>query len=487
MLSHKKLDIALVVFLSIPGALALAQFFFVGGYPQLNDIIGVLRISSFDNESKWVNGFFGPGYTYLSNLIGTSVLSFGVFYVVLLLIFTLSIVALAIQITRAKPIVEKIAVYSAMFLLISFTVFRLRLNYTDGIFLLFLFVGLCMLFWFLFVNQKIYYLIASAIFLGVSVLFRHHGFQFLAILFLVLGWLAGLERIRNSWPRIFLFSTVFLLPTFCSIIHLAFVGALQSWQVFNLYKFFYGVNWHEIDLLLQSQVYKEFSLSTLIRNDLELVIKRVTEDGLRALVHVLPFLIATVFLCRFQGDRKLYVFIAFFLLYTLSVLPGWGRGVYPLYGVFCFFLAYVVLNRKFSTKLLLIPFFIVLLLLARSSYSWVTASLQTRSEYKYVTDVLEPTLKLNGIKNASEVFSDDFNLFLYDYDVLNVCSFRGWVMLHPNYRDRYNPRQLLADSGSKDCPIKVVIARKKGYIESNKLSFPFKEKVILDRHVLYLL
>mgnify|MGYP001381843467 CR=1 FL=1 len=51
---------------------------FIGGFPQTNDIVHIFKISSLDSNLKFVNGLYGPGYTYYSLIFSNSlkVLSF---------------------------------------------------------------------------------------------------------------------------------------------------------------------------------------------------------------------------------------------------------------------------------------------------------------------------------------------------------------------------------------------------------------------------
>ena len=115
-----------------------AVFFFTKGYPTQNDIFSVLEISSLSSEARWINGFYGPGYSVISVLIGPNVQAFGALFCFLISVFQVLGNA---ELWRSD--VKWRGAACAAFTL-STTLFFLWVgfNYTDGLYLGFLFIGL---------------------------------------------------------------------------------------------------------------------------------------------------------------------------------------------------------------------------------------------------------------------------------------------------------------------------------------------------------
>ena len=63
----------------------------VDGYPQTNDILHLFKIAPLDGNLKFINGIFGPGYTYYTlifsnnlNILSAIILSLGILCSVLI-------------------------------------------------------------------------------------------------------------------------------------------------------------------------------------------------------------------------------------------------------------------------------------------------------------------------------------------------------------------------------------------------------------------
>ncbi len=480
-----RLEVIFILSLSLIFIVAMALFFLVGGYSQSNDIMGVLRIASFDGQARWINGFYGPGYAYLASFIGLDVFTFGLFYHSLLFLFVLTVGIFSISITSQKETMDKVAVYLTILFLVCITVFNLGLNYTDGIFLLLLFLGGVGVFYYLFVHQNPKYLIPSALLLGSSILFRHHGYVFLTLLAVNLGVFAIRSKTQVNRKHIFIFAFCFFSPILISTLHLSTLQGVVSWQKFNLYKFFYGVNWHEVGFLLQTEEYKKFNLNLLAQNEPFLILRVLVTTSYSAFKNLAPFLLALLFLAFITKEKKYLLFVGFFLLYTIAVLPGWVRGIYPLYLVFTLLIVYSILLKKVPPRLILISLLIASPALALSFKGWVKEAGGTISSYNYVTNILEPELSQYGVTTGNEIFTDDYNLFFSNYDILRVCNFGGWLMLHPKFKNKYDPGEILRSGRSDDCQLKVIVAYKNGYIHGKYIDFEYRKKVTLKNHTLY--
>ena len=44
----------------------------VDGYPQTNDILHIFKITPLEGNLKFINGIYGPGYTYYSLIFSNS-------------------------------------------------------------------------------------------------------------------------------------------------------------------------------------------------------------------------------------------------------------------------------------------------------------------------------------------------------------------------------------------------------------------------------
>ena len=55
---------------------------------------------------------------------------------------------------------------------------------------------------------------------------------------------------------------------------------------------------------------------------------------------------------------------------------------------------------------------------------------------KYVISRLEPTLEEIGVDNINSCFTDDYDLYLYKYNILLINNFLGWGNLHPYLKSK---------------------------------------------------
>ena len=135
-------------------AFFLITYIIIGGlytywYPTLNDIIGVLRISAMDDLGKWRNGFYGPGYTLIYNIIGAKILNWAILYIGIMIVsLSLSMVYIMKFLAQFDGLTNSVK-YSLGFITIFFYLFlynKVGLNYTDGLFIYLLFIGLSLYF-----------------------------------------------------------------------------------------------------------------------------------------------------------------------------------------------------------------------------------------------------------------------------------------------------------------------------------------------------
>ena len=79
------------ILLIIFHAIFIISIVIVDGYPQTNDILHIFKITPLDDNLKFINGIFGPGYTYYTlifsnnlNILSTIILSLGILCSVLI-------------------------------------------------------------------------------------------------------------------------------------------------------------------------------------------------------------------------------------------------------------------------------------------------------------------------------------------------------------------------------------------------------------------
>ena len=142
LLIRKNINLAFLLILITVSAVVVLYLIVLKGYPQLNDIGGILKISALPGNQKWINGFFGPGYTYLSIIFNPKVSTFALIYGALIIISTYISYKVSVAYTENKNVVETLYSYTALISYFSITLFELRLNYSDGIFILLLYDGL---------------------------------------------------------------------------------------------------------------------------------------------------------------------------------------------------------------------------------------------------------------------------------------------------------------------------------------------------------
>ena len=64
MLNKINLKTTFILFFIFSNAAFYCSVLLIKGYPITNDIIHIFKISAIEGNLKFVNGYFGPGYTY---------------------------------------------------------------------------------------------------------------------------------------------------------------------------------------------------------------------------------------------------------------------------------------------------------------------------------------------------------------------------------------------------------------------------------------
>jgi len=217
----------------------------VDGYPQTNDILHLFKITPLDGNLKFINGIYGPGYTYYAlifsnnlNILSGIILSLGILSSVLIIL----LLKLFSKINKSNnSIFYIISIIFHLILLIT-----IGFNHSDSIFILLLYNGILIFIYGYFFKEKYSLYFFGLLLIGISVLFRHHGPFFVLLIFL--NFLA-FEHFKKKRLMIFLkkylvFAIILAIPTAVSQIHLYSIDAVVNWQTsFKLHYFFYGHTW----------------------------------------------------------------------------------------------------------------------------------------------------------------------------------------------------------------------------------------------------
>ena len=116
--------------------LYLFTIIITNGYPQNNDILHILKISSLEGKSKFINGSFLPGYTYYSLLFSNSL-------TILTSIICILILISSLMLLKIINIFSYNLQHSARLYILIFTtlihfivIITVGLNHSDAIFIL---------------------------------------------------------------------------------------------------------------------------------------------------------------------------------------------------------------------------------------------------------------------------------------------------------------------------------------------------------------
>lgn len=457
--------------------------------PVLNDIVSIYRISSLEGPDRWLNGFYGPGFTILHDITGGSVRHTAWFFLVLMMISFWCTAGLAIRLH-----VNPLAALGSTFVFHLLLLALLKTNYSDGIFLFLLFSGITLFFTGVLSARGSradldagLATMTGLLLAGSTVLFRHHGLP-LMLMLIAAGAFIGSYRslkLRSGIHRFVLYLLVLLFPlvVLITVGRLTGLPLMENWQMFNLYKFFYGVDWYRMEDLSASASWQAFHPIGTVVSRPDLLLRGMVRSLQSAsfslfFVFMTPLMGWLLFRQRIQG-----VLLASSALYTIIMLPGLDRGIYPLW--IMVFLSWMLMNSRSSALSAgKVQATVLLLVLAGSVFHLVNEMNDQQQRNRYIREEMEPSLAALGVQQAGQILTDDFDLFLFRYDTIQLQTFNGWLWMHPHYRN-YTPNEWLARPEiMTNQGIDHVIYRKNGYIERHYPELPCKEQIPLKHHVL---
>jgi hypothetical protein len=307
-------------------------------------------------------------------------------------------------------------------------------------------------------------LVFGGFFMGVAVLFRHHGIVFASLLlsiFIVIFLSKKNVIISQPMSAIFFMIVGFLPPVLLSNIHLYSIDALASWQIFNIYRFFFGVEWSFIPELLASDVYREFDLfSFVLSNPIKFFGFFVSEFFSALKISYLFLFIPLYFYISTKSRLQLIYFLAA-VVYILIVLPGVERGILPLYILLgislltAIFAADEINLRNFG-----FPSLLIVIAIVGGVRSFVKFENQAFQHAALMRSTIAPYLRSQGVKSPSQIFTDDFDIYITDLEAESFmrCGYLGWLALHPSFKS-YNYHETLYGRQTSYCNVKAAVVK----------------------------
>lgn len=490
LLNRKSIDIYYIFVLFLTDLLVIGSIIILKCCPQ-NDIEGILKISSLEGDQKWINGFYGPGYTYLSLIFSPSIISFATIYSALVVISSVITYFAYTTYTKNKSNNEKVNFYlSSIFVLLTL-LFELEQNYSDGIFMLTLYIGFLVFVYYACHKKNELVSCVGALIVGISILFRQHGIIIVSLLSgLYLYFLFHHENIplKAVFRKFLLPLSFILLPTFASYLYLPKSAFETNWQQFNIYIFLYGVNWLDVKSLINSQEYVQFSIYGLFINDFGFLINAIRSELFNAIMKLYPIIGCMLVLYIATKNRFQLIITILFVGYVFTILPGWSRGYYPgllllLISLNLFSEEVVIINNNLKYILIII----LSLSLVFSLASFLSSTYSSHKDLNLVSAEIKPILDNYQVKRAEEIFTDDFDLYIpaLESDSYKMCNAGGWTLLHP-YFSSYDVEQIIRGDKNKFCDVKALIIINQDRAKKLLSTYSFRNVVKVSYYTVFI-
>ena len=436
-----------------------------GGMPSLNDIYWVLRISSLEGQAKWLNGFYGPGFTYLTLAFNPSLIVFEFAYITLVFASAIATYCLAAGLSTRLGNDRVKFIYTACGATYFLILLKNSVNYTDGLFILLIYIGsLLLIYGVIYSPRRNWQLVFGGFLMGVAVLFRHHGIVFVSLLlsvYIVIFLSKKNVIILQPMPAIFFMLAGFLPPVLLSNFHLYSIGVLESWQMFNIYRFLFGVDWSSVPELLASDAYREFDLLSFVLSNPVKFFRFLVSEFFSALKISYLFIFVPLYFYMRTKSRPQLIYFLSAVVYILIILPGVERGVLPLYillGVSlltAIFAADEVNFRSFG-----FPSVLIVIAIVGGVRSFVKFENQAFQHIALMKSTITPYLRSQGVKTPSEIFTDDFDIHIVNLEAESFmrCGYLGWLALHPSFNG-YSYRDTLYGRQTSYCDVKAAVVK----------------------------
>ncbi len=268
---NKIFNISLIILYSI----FIGSIFITDGYPINNDILYIFKVSSLEGNLKFINGLYGPGYTYYSLIFSNSltVLSFIICFLVLtsgtLLSLNLKYFSKNIEYK------EKLNLYLVSLLFQLIIILSINFNHSEAIFLLLFYNGVLTFILGYYFRKSIITYCLGLLLLGISLLFRQHGIValfFLYLFFLIFETYYSAKPFISSIKKYFIFGCVLITPFLIALTHLYLIDSIRMWQTsFRLHMIFFvdqWGDWRDLKYLLKDYDVKNFNISKVSFNQI---------------------------------------------------------------------------------------------------------------------------------------------------------------------------------------------------------------------------
>ena len=475
---NKLFNIILVFYLiAFFGSLIL-----VDGYPHNNDILYIFKISSLEGDIKFINGLYGPGYTYFTLIFSDSLNVFTTFICFLVILSSFLISFLLKSFTSNLLKSEKNTIYLISLIFHLIILLCAGFNPSENIFLMLFYNGVLFFILGYYVQKNLIIYILGLFLLGCSVLFRQHGA--LALFFLYLYYLYFETFYRNqkfteNFKKYFIIGSISILPLIISMAHLISIDSFRMWQTsWRLHMIFFvdmWGDWRDIKYLIKSEKILEFNLLKVEPFQIWIEFRNFSLHALKTLY---PFLIVFMVTYTVTKQKIVLLGLGLFILFIFLILPGFHKGYFPII-LLCFITTSLAFKNLSNNKFFLS--IIIIFLFGHLFYLGERYIENTKKFYALNKDIknnIVPYLNKNNLK-FENIFSDDLNFYSAKIkgNIDNLCNWGGWFMMHP-YLNDYHPREAIVGKKNDFCDVKIILTKDetfaKKYASKENISLEFK-------------
>mgnify|MGYP001213551507 FL=1 len=239
----------------------------IDGYPHNNDILYIFKISSLEGNFKFINGLYGPGYTYFTLIFSDSLNVFITFICFLIILSSLLISLLIKSFTINSLVSEKNTIYLVSLIFHLIILLSAGFNPSENIFLMLFYNGTLFFILGYYIQKNFILYIIGLFLLGCSTLFRQHGVLALFILYVYYLFFEiyyHKQKFLINVKKYFIIGLISVLPIIISTIHLISIDAFHMWQTsWRLHMIFFvdlWGDWRDIKYLINSEKILEFNL-----------------------------------------------------------------------------------------------------------------------------------------------------------------------------------------------------------------------------------
>ena len=458
------------------------SIFIIDGYPHNNDILFIFKISSLEDNLKFINGLYGPGFTYYVLLLSDSLPLFTIIICLLTVLISFMISLLLNKITLNVPYKQKFTIYIFALIFHLIIILSAGFNPSENIFLILFYNGVISFIFGYYITKNIYIYSLGIFLLSTSILFRQHG---ILALFIIYIYFVAYEifQLKKSfllnYKKYFWIGFLSILPFTLSLIHLLLIDSFRMWQTsWRLHMIFFvdlWGDWRDIKYLIEDEKILEFNLTKVSMSKIWLMFK---DFSIHALKILSPFIITFV-VCYIISKKKITILaLVLFLTFVLIILPGYHKGYFPI--LLLSFIT-VLLTFKELTEKKIASCFVFILLFGHLFYL-SEKYLENFNNYRKLNiDIKKniiPYINDNNLKFGN-IFSDDLNFYTnkINGNISEICNWGGWYMLHPNSKD-YHPREAILGKKNRFCDVKLILTKDelfaKEYIKKNNINLKFK-------------